>query len=370
MAPVLMAAAVTLSPQIIPPFSTGSGVAGGQPAVAVPVAAAPANFASTDTLTLALGPDLTAQASVDVVPTDNISAVSFYVKLARSANHVPCAGTVALLGGIAALTKGQQGSVPIEITGCAAEEVEGVIGITGSLGAQRERKIVLTRAGSCLLTANTGLSLALALLLAVAAGIIARLHGHKLSDAIGDASWDFSSSWASNVTAFATVFAFVTQLTVFPVKPSIASRSEYAFLAAFALALVALAPAVQRAAGSEQVVVPAAVPAVVRHSLVGGFLLGGTFTLWGAFLQFGTQFLILEELDRAVSVSKATVNSVRAVIVLSLLGIAVYGLRTMLTTIAGNASRSATPKAVMNLAVFRNATVPPATARARKIAVL
>ena len=367
----LMAAASTLSPQIIPPGSFNQTPGVGQQALVLPaLSVGEVSFVETGKLTLSLGPDLTAATSVLLIAKQKVPAVSFYVTLRRSAGQVPCAGSVTTLTGATALMPEQKVSLPIEVTGCGATSVEGVIGILGSSGQAHEREIALTRTGSRHLSWDAGLSLGLALLLTAASAVVARLHGHKMGDVIGDASWDFSSSWASNITAFATAFAFVTQLSVFPVKPFTASRSEYMFISLFAAALVALAPAVQRAAGSADVTAAAGVPAVTTHGLVGGFLLASTFTLWGAFLQFGTQLLILDELAGSATVSLVIANSVRSVIVLSCLGLAVYGVRAMLTRIGGNASRSAAPSGAMNLAAFQNPALTAAQAQARKIAVL
>src|SRR5262249_19076236 len=152
-------------------------------------------------------------------------------------------------------------------------------------------------------------SLGLAASLALLALAIVRMHGHKIGDTIGNATWDFSNSWASNVTAFSAVFVFLTQLTTFPAKPFMATRTEYAFLAALSVALAAAAPVVQRVAGSNGVVTSAAgEPAASTCGLVGGFLLACAFTLWGAFLQMGVEFLVLAELMRSVTVGPTAID--------------------------------------------------------------
>jgi hypothetical protein len=331
------------------------------------------NFVSLSPMILAINPDFTASTYAIVTSKTNVPAVTFYLKLKRSADQIPCAGTVTTLTGGTAIGGGSEVYLPIEVTGCAVSKAEGVIGIMGSSGAVHERPIVLTRSESPSLQSAVLASLGLAVFLVVVAGWIMRIHGHKLGDPIGNASWDFSSSWASNVTAFAAAFSFITQLSVFPAKPSIGSRSEYVFLATFCLALAALAPAVQRAAGSTIVTATdgdAAAISTQTHGLVGGFLLACMFTLWAAFLQMGTQLLVLKELSMAVSVSSTVIHVTFAVIVFCWVGLVIYGIRTMLATVAGNAVKSAPPTGSLKFTMFQNPSPLTRDVVNRKIPVL
>src|SRR5258708_2371573 len=101
------------------------------------------NFVSLSPMSLALKPDLTASTYAIVTSKTNVPAVTFYLKLKRSADQIPCAGTVTTLTGGTAIGGGRDVYLPIEVTGCAVSRAEGVIGIMGSSGADHERPIVL-----------------------------------------------------------------------------------------------------------------------------------------------------------------------------------------------------------------------------------
>ena len=248
--------------------------------------------------------------------------------------------------------------------------MEGVIGIRGSSAQVHERPIFLKRSASTLVRVNLGLSAGLALALVVGAWRLSRLHGYALADVIGDASWIFSSSWASNITAFGALLGFVTQLSVFPARPAEASRFTYMFLASLALALVAFAPAVQRATASESSVDNKVHAKRALHSTIGGFLCACLFTMWGALLQVGTQLLVLRELSRAVTVDSTVLWAACALLVVVASGLSLYSLRTMLATIAENAAKSAPPTGTIRMTMFRRTAPPADNAAARKIPVL
>lgn len=378
LAPFAMAAAGALSSQIIVPGSLDRAAplatipavpGGGAGTAALALAAArdigEVNFVSLAPMAISLKPDLTASTYAVITSKAPLPAVSFYIVLKRMPGHSPCAGGVTTLTGGTAIDKNVSVYVPIEITGCAAGTTEGVLGIMGSSGARHERAIVLTRSESPLLRWCVLASLLAAVVLVVAVVVVMLGYGHKPGDPIGDTTWDLSASWVSNVTAFGAAFAFLAQLSVFPAKPSVGSRSEYMFLTAFALALTALAPVVQRAVG------PAITgPAAPKHGMVGGFLLACAFTLWGAFLQAGTQLLVLHELSSSVTVSPTAIRAAFVLIVVGCAGLAIYGIRSMLLTIAQNGAKTDTPAGGASRNLFQTPSPQLADALSHTIPVL
>jgi len=326
-------------------------------------------FANPKELDITLRPDQTASSSVEILSDhDSPNGIQFYLSLYRPSEATPCRAGVATLPIAPGFEKGKSRLIPIEITSCTGNEASGVLGILGSSGKPREIHIVLKRASSRWLTVALFGSLALSMTMVVICGKIVRTHGHKLTDSIGGASWNFSSSWASNIVAFGTAFSALIQLTMFPEKPAFGSRTEYAFLAAFSLALVALAPAVQQLTNQIHVDESGGTPVLTTSSSVFGFLLATVFTMSGVFLQIALQILIIVELSTAAIVNKPTTICAELCVVFGGIGLAVYCWRTILTTVAANASRTGTKSGPLR--TFSVPAVDSATAATREISVL
>jgi len=362
--------------QIIPTGSLMTIITGGAVASSPALPSIPPgsvgniNFAKTDQIKITLRPDQTASRFVDVISDDDKPAASiqFYLNLTRNSGSKPCRATVVTLPAAIGLQKNISRSIPIEITGCGGGGATGSLGILGSSGSNKEVPIVLERASSGWLTFALYLSLALAIVIVVITAVIVTRHGHRLTDAIGGASWDFGSSWASNITMFGTGFSFLIQLTIFPDKPAFGSRTEYAFLAAFATALVGFAPAVQRMMGQTDIDASSGVPVATSHGLVVGFLTASAFTMWGAYLQVAVAILIVCELGKTATLNIPITVVVGLSVGLAGVGLMVYCWRTILTTIAANASRTGAVKGALK--TFSASPVAPAVAMTRKISVL
>lgn len=325
--------------QATPPVSlvtinSAAPVASSSTSVVVPQSTVKLNFTKTDQIRMTLRPDQTASTFVDVISDDDkpTASIQFYLNVTRTSDSTPCKATVVTLPAAIGLQKNTSRSIPIEITGCGGGGAAGFLGILGSSGSNKEIPIVLERASSSWLAFALYLSLALAIVIAFCCAKIVRKHGHRLTDAIGGASWDFSSSWASNMTAFGTGFSFLIQLTIFPDKPVAGNRAEYAFLAAFATALVAFAPGVHRMMGQTDIDASSGVPVAISHGLVIGFLTASAFTMWGAYLQMATAILIVYELGRTATLSMPIAVAVGICVLLAGVGLIVYCWRTILTT--------------------------------------
>ena len=332
-------------------------------------------FADTSARTYRLRPDQTVSTFLEVVSSDDdrpAATVQFYLNVKRHGDSKPCKASIATLPTALGLQKGKNRLIPVEITGCGGGGAEGFLGILGSSDPNKEVPIVLKRASSAWLTAALYLSLGLAIVIAFYCAKIVQEHGHKFTDTIGGASWDFSASWASNMTAFGTGFSFLIQLTLFPDRPAFGNRGEYAFLAAFATALVGFAPAVQRMMSQTDIDASSGVPVATSHSTVIGFLTASAFTMWGAYLQIVTAILIVCELGRTATLNVPITIAVAACVVLAGVGLMVYCWRTILTTIAANASRTGTPtvKAEDAKPMFAMPSPAPAVAAAGKIPLL
>jgi len=253
----------------------------------------------------------------------------------------PCTTTVATLVAESAWKLNDRRGIPISITSCSPDGGEGKLTIADSTGQRRELTVKLQARRSTWLHAATIASLGLAVLLSLSCAVIVLLHGHKMSDRIGQASWDFSSSWASNITAFGTGATFLLGFTLFPDKPFFGTKLEYSFLAAFATAAAAFAPAIHRmmsAPAANQSANEGATPAA--EGLVGGFLTASAFTIWGALLQTAVELLIVWELAKTVTIYHPIGVVVAIAIGLTGIGLIVYSVTTILSTIGGNASRS------------------------------
>jgi hypothetical protein len=381
MKPVVLALLASLltpaaQSQIIPTGSLMTIINGGAgtlspPPLSVPLGGAGnIRFAKLDPIKITLRPDQTASTFVDVISDDDKPAASlqFYLNLTRTSDSEPCKGTVVTLPAALGLQKNTSRSIPIEITGCGGGGATGFLRVLGSSSPGKEIPIALERASSGWLTFALYLSVALAIVIAGYTGVIVTRHGHRLTDAIGGASWDFGSSWASNITVFGTGFSFLIQLTIFPDKPAFGSRTEYAFLAAFATALVGFAPAVQRMMGQTDIDNSSGVPVATNHGLVVGFLTASAFTMWGAYLQIAVAILIICELGKAATLNMPIAVVVGLCVLLAGVGLMVYCWRTILTTIAANASRTGEVKGALK--TFSAAPVQPAVAMARQISVL
>ena len=327
------------------------------------------NFAKPQRMVITLRPDQTASTYVWIVSDkDSSTGIQFYLSLRHTSDSTPCRASVITLPTAPGFQKDKGRPIPIEITGCGGDVAEGFLGILGSSGADREIPIVVKRWRSLWVTSVLFASLVLAVAIALASGNIVTKHGHKLMDVIGGASWDFSSSWASNIVAFGTAFSFLVQLTIFPDKPLLGSRSEYAFLAGFALALVGLAPAAQRLTGQIQVSNSAGVPGMTTKSCVAGFLVASVFTMWGTLLQIATQGLTVLELGTAAIIKTQIVICAESCLVLAGVGLVLYCWRSILSTIATNASKTGVNKGTLKM--FSRASPDEATAITRKISVL
>lgn len=361
---------------LLPGLLTGGPLSGSSPPM--PVNVPPVgniNFATTRRLVITLRPDQTASMYVWIVSDkDSPNGVQFYLSLRRSSDSTPCRASVITLPTASGFQKDASRPIPIEITGCGGYETEGSLGILGSSGAHREIPIVVKRGASHWVTGILFASLALAVSIALVCGAIVRAHGHKLADVIGDSSWNFSSSWASNIAAFGTAFSALIQLTMFPEKPWFGSRSEYAFLAAFSLALVALAPAVQQLTSRTRIDQSNGKPVLTTNSIVFGFLLASGFTMSGTFLQIALQILIILELGTAAIINKPTTICAGLFEVFSGVGLTIYCWRTILTTIAANAGRTGAISGMVAkrgvLRTFSAPAVDTATAASREISVL
>lgn len=314
-----------------------------------------------------LRPDFTTIAEVEVKWNGVKPApatVQFYLRLSR--HGTPCKATVTnLLPNIVFTDMQPTQSLPIEITGCSGGDASGYLGISNN-PVKDEISVQLSRANPRWLTFALYLSLVLALAVAAYSAVIVTRHGHKLTDAIGGATWDFSSSWASNLTAFGAAFSFLIQATID--KPIFGSRMEYGFLAAFAAALVAVAPMIQRMLGNTQIDASSDGPTATTHGQVGGFLTASVFTMWGAYLQIALAILILTELQKSATIIHLMARPVEVCVLLVGVGLVIYCWSTILTTVAANASRTGAVKGALK--TFSAAPVAPAVAMTRKISVL
>jgi hypothetical protein len=284
---------------------------------------------------------------------------------------IPCKATVTPLVPTVLFTdKEPTAKIPVEIVGCSGGDASGFLGIPNN-PVKDEIGVTLTRAQPRSLVATLFGSLGLALAIPLVCAVIVRAHGHKLGDTIGSPTWDFSS-WASNLTAFGAAFSFLIQLSMFPDKPIFGSRTEYGFLAAFAAALVLLAPVVQRLLSKTQVDTSGTTPVMTTHGLVAGFLASSAFTIWGLYLQITIALLVLTELVKAATVTEPMVLPVGICVLLVGIGLGIYCWWTILMTIAANASRTgtATVKPERAMQLFKATPLTPAEAAAGKISLL
>jgi hypothetical protein len=296
-------------------------------------------------LDILLHPDQTATTSVEILSDKDFpNGIQFYLSLKRSSDSTPCRASVTTLPVASGFQKGVSRLIPIEITGCSGSEADGVLGILGSSGIPREIPVSLKRASSHWLTIALFGCLLLAVVIVIASGRIVRKHGFKLNDKIGGATWDFTSSWASNITAFGAAFSAFIQLTMFPDKPALGSRTEYAFLAAFSLALVALAPAIQRLTNRVHVEHSGENIVASTNSIIAGFLTASAFTVWGTLLQIAVQFLIILELGIAVTISCPTAICADLCVAFAGVCLVIYCCRTIPMTVAANAIRTGIKK--------------------------
>jgi hypothetical protein len=317
---------------------------------------------------LQLREDQTATATVTVISKkkEPVNALQFYVDLSESPGFSPCTVTAAALTADTALKQENEWKrIPLVITSCNPNGGKGALAILGSTGQKRMINITLKKRRSGWLTAAVAGSLGIAVVLCAVCGIIVFHQGHKMADRMGQASWDFGSSWASNITAFGAAFTFVLQLSVFPDKPFFGTRLEYMFVAAFATALVAFAPAVHRMVSAPPANATANGAPPTPEGLVAGFLVASAFTVWGALLQTGLELLIILDLIKTFTIYRSIGALVEVCVAGTAIGLIFYCAITILSTIAANATHTGTrPKEPM--AMF----AAPAPGKAKRVSVL
>jgi hypothetical protein len=307
-------------------------------------------------------------AETDSTKDTTVSPPKFYLDMEGGKTFSPCTVNVATLLGDNSWNPKKRSGIPITITNCRPNGGKGTLVITGSTN-QKTLQVTLRPRRSCGLTAAMIVSLVGAIAICLICANIVSGQGHKMSDEMGPASWDFSSSWASNITAFGTGFTFLLQLIAFPDKPLFATRVEYMFVAAFATALVAFAPAVHRFISAATLDTSQGAAAAVPEGLVGGFLTASVFTIWGTLFQSVVELLIVFELIRTATVYCPIGSVVGLCVGIGTVALIVYSYNTLLSTIAFTASRTGKISAPQR-ARFSLDALDRETARKTRVSVL
>ncbi len=303
-----------------------------------------------------------------VEPKKNEPLPKFYLDLTSTTKKFrQCPATVTPMTANISWTPGTSREIPISITSCSPEGGKGELGIIGSAG--KTLHVTLKPRNSWYLVEAMIGSLGLAVLICIICALTVSTQGHKLTDRMGQASWDFSTSWASNITAFGAAFIFLLSLSAFPDKPFFAPRSEYTLVAAFATALVALAPAIHRLASVAAVKDTKGEPEATPAGLVGGFLTASAFTIWGALLQFALELLIVLELRQTMTIYPPIGLMVEIAIGITAVGLVVYCWTTILATVAAGASRTG-QKPAKRLATFSGNALDEEAAITKPVFVL
>lgn len=304
-------------------------------------------------------------------------AVKLYFDMQSSNGYPACTATVTPLIAEPSIKPGDQDlKMQISITSCNPKGGDGVL----FLSANKAQGVVvkLKPRRSPWLAAIVIGSLVVAVLICVFAGKAVSAGGHRLGDIMNQVSWDFSTSWASNITAFGAAFVFLLNLGASLDRPHLGSKGEYQFIAAFALALAMLAPAVHRLASATQVVnLPQSSPDqgaqnaqsdpnVVTVGFVGGFLAASAFTIWGTLLQNAGQLLIVYELKRAGSLYGPILLVVGTCVAVTAVLLMLYCWNGILSTVAANAMRTG-HSAVASRSVFQSAPANGETLARRAI---
>jgi hypothetical protein len=279
-------------------------------------------------------------------------------------NFSACTTTVATLVADGPWNLGDERGIPISVTSCSPNGGPGKLTIANSSGVRRELTVFLNPRQSPWLQKALQASLGAAVLVSLICALVVWLRGHKMRDQIGEASWDFSTSWASNITVFGTALTFLLGWAAFPDKPFYGSKLEYTFLAGFAGALVAVAPAIHRMMSKGIASTDGDSAAAPAQGFVGGFLTASAFTMWGALLQVCIGLLIVCELRMTVTVYDPIGEVVAVAVGLTGVGLIVYSVTTILATVGGNAERSGTPGTTQKISATLTAEAP---ARAKRM---
>jgi hypothetical protein len=311
-------------------------------------------------------------------------AVKFYLNMKKTEEYPACVASVTPLIGEPSLKPGDTLAVPISITSCNPKGGDGKLFLSGSKAPGVA--VTLKSRRSPWLSAIVIGSLIVGVLICVFAGKAVSAEGHKLSDMMNQVSWDFSTSWASNITAFGAAFVFLLNLGASLDKPHLGSKGEYQFIAAFALALAMLAPAVHRLTSATEVAnSPQGVgaqsgqnaqsdPTAVTVGFVRGFLAASAFTIWGTLLQSAGELLIVYELKRAGTLYGPILLVVGICVAVTAVLLMIYCWKGILSTVAANAMRTgqtaAKPRAIFASAAPNDKTIFRRTMSGRKAAVL
>jgi hypothetical protein len=316
-------------------------------------------------------------------------SLKFYFDMDATKNYPACTATVTPLMAEPSLKPGDPPLiVPISIASCNPKGGSGMLFLSGY--RVQGVPITLKQRRSPWLSGALAGSLIVAVLICLMGGRVVSSEGHKMKDEMTQVSWDFSTSWASNITAFGSVFSFLLGLSAFPDKPLFAPRGEYLFIAAFATALAALAPAVHRFVSKSRAENPPAVaapegqdkatqnaaadPAVVTVGFVGGFLAASVLTIWGTLLQCAGELLIIYELERTGTIYRPIIVVVGVCVAVTAVLLIIYCYRTILSTIAANAERTGKkptePRMAFRAEAANSNTIVRRAMSGRKAAVL
>jgi hypothetical protein len=334
-----------------------------------------------------------------VTTSEPAVAVKFYLNMDKTEEYPACVASVTPLIGEPSLKPGDPPvTVPISISSCNPKGGNGTLFLS-STKAQGVAVTLKPRRSPWLSAIVIG-SLVVALLICVFAGKAVSAEGHKLCDMMNQIAWDFSSSWASNITAFGAAFVFLLNLSASLDKPHLGSKGEYQFIAAFALALAMLAPAIHRLTSTTEVINPKtdeaqgdqntqsdptagaeqggqnaqSDPTAVTVGFVGGFLAASAFTIWGTLLQSAGELLIVYELKRAGTVYVPIIVAVGICVAVTAMLLMIYCWKGILSTVAANAMRTGQtapiPGAMFASAAPNGKTIFRRTMSGRKAAVL
>jgi hypothetical protein len=311
------------------------------------------------------------------------AAVKFYFDMQATKDYPACIAAVTPLVAEPSLKPGDTLPVPISITSCNPKGGNGTLFVSGNKA--QGVPVTLEQRRSPRLFAVLIVCLIIAVLICAAAGKVVSSEGHKLCDMMTEVAWDFSNSWASNITAFGAAFVFLLNLGAFPDKPYFGSRGDYQFIAAFALALALLAPAIHRLMSTTKIVNPKADgaqgdqktqsdPTPVTVGFVGGFLTASAFTIWGTLLQSAGELLIVWELKRAGTVYGPILVVLGICVAITALFLISYCWKGLKSTIAANATRTGnlppSPRMMFRSTALEKKTILRRAVSGRKAAVL
>jgi hypothetical protein len=144
--------------------------------------------------------------------------------------------------------------------------------------------------------------------------------GKALSDPFANAKWDFDKSWASNFSIAGGILAAIVASGALPV--GFTKSATFAGLSLLFAVLALLAPFVYGATRSG------------GHGFVWSFLLSSVFTLWAAFGQLTTAYLLFHDLRTTASLPGFVTALFLGIAIGAAILLGFYGVKSIRWTLA------------------------------------